>query len=161
MTSAAPVVVAGPQFPFPPVLFPFAFVAMWLVVTSMLTLMSRWRTITDRYPARDDPPLRTLGFRSGRLGWVDYRSCLTLKACPGGLRVSAWKLFAPFQRAFEVPWDVIVAEPPSGWIGKRVKLHLGSPELGVLEIGADSWAQLTAAAPPAMRSRFDLTAHQP
>ncbi|QIG81181.1 hypothetical protein [Stakelama tenebrarum] len=131
---------------FPWALFPLFFIGMWLAIGTLLGLVSGWFALQGRFPESDAQSRRTLRMRSGKLGAVYFSGCLTFYATPRGLRVRVWHLFAPFQRAFEVPWDQITATESASWIRTRVRLSLGKPSAATMRIDAHDWERLLAAA---------------
>jgi hypothetical protein len=130
----------------PPFLPPILFAAMWLLVTTIFGFVSGWFALQRRFPGNQDTPLLRLRMRSGKMGWIHLNGILTLDSCASGLRVSVWKLFGPFQRPFQVPWDQIEAEPVAPFLlGPIVRLRFGRPEVGRLAIGLRAWERLKAA----------------
>lgn len=130
-----------------PYFFPPFFIAMWMVVTTMLGAMSGWFTLQREFPNSDGASRLTLRMRSGRMGLgVNMSGILTLAACPSGLRIGILRLFGPFQRPFLVPWDRITAEPRTQFFIPSVRLSFGRPEVGTLTIDARLWQRLAAEA---------------
>lgn len=129
------------------IVFPFLFIGMWLLITTILSGLAGWRGLVERYPDRLEPPLVKLGGQSGVVGMVNYNGCLNLAACRSGLRVSVWKLFGLFDKPFLAPWSDIQAIPKSGFLGARTELVFGSPPVGRLVLASQTWARLSAAIP--------------
>ena len=119
-----------------PFAFPIFFVAMWLTVTTVLSMVSGWRILAAKFPNRPDATvLATFWFCSGVMGaGVNYGGCLTIQPCQEGLRVSVWKLFAPFDRPILAPWSEVRPERRRRFIVDRVVLRFGAVEAGHLEI---------------------------
>lgn len=133
-----------------PFLFPVAFIGLWLLVTRLLSAMSGWDTLQDRYPDRADPPLLALRFQSGTMGrGVNYGNCLTLTATRIGLRVATWRIFGLFSSPFLVPWSEIRAEPGRMLFMHTVRLRFGNPEQGQLTLRRGTWERLLEASPSA------------
>ena len=137
-----------------PVFFPFLFVGMWLAITTMLGVLSGWFALQQYYPRGEEEPLLRRKIVSASMGLgVHFRRMITVSACPSGLRVSASRLMAPFQRPFLVPWSEIEAEEVRSFFVPMVRLRFGRPEIGKLTIGARDWEHLSGyAAPQAARS---------
>jgi hypothetical protein len=132
-------------------LFPVLFVAMWIAITTMLGFLSGWFKLQQAYPRGDEPPLLTLRFRSGSMGFgVSMSRMLTLSACRSGLRVGMFRLFGPFERPFLVPWHEIDAEPATSLFVPMVRLRFGRPAIGTLKIYARTWRRLVEAVPDAV-----------
>jgi hypothetical protein len=126
-------------------LFPFLFVGMWLAVLNVLSSLGGWRRLANHYPA---PPLVTgqlFSWRTGRLGWVNYSSCLNLTAGPSGLLIAT---SAPFRFAHTplfVPWGDVTAERTRRFFFAVVKLHFRRVPDAVLELPAGLAARLATA----------------
>jgi hypothetical protein len=85
---------------------PIFFVALWLGVTSLLSVLSGWSALMQAFPDRDETPVLSLSGQSGSMGLgVNMRGVLTIAVCPSGLRIGMPRLLAPFSRDFLVPWD--------------------------------------------------------
>ena len=121
---------------------PVSFVAMWLLVTSLLGLLSGWHRLRQAFPDTDEPALLRLGFQSGWLGSVRMGNALTLSATRSGLRVGIARFLGPFQRPFLVPWSAIAAEKEAALFGSLTRLRLGRPETATLTLRTSSWERL-------------------
>lgn len=130
-----------------PFVFPFFFVGMWLMVTTILSRMSGLKALEARFPDRDDDVLAKFDMVSGIMGAdVNYNGCLTLGVCRSGLRVNVWRILAPFDRPFLVPWEEIRVEHGTMLFMKRVTLHFGSPPAGKLIIAGGLAERIAKAA---------------
>lgn len=130
--------------------FPFFFVAIWLLVTTLLGFMSCWFSLQQWFADdRNDEPLLKLGWQSGSMGLgVSFGNCLTLAARRDGLSVKVWRVFGPFQRPLLIPWRDITAEQKQFLFYRTIKLSLGRPALGSLKISQRTWERLIEAARP-------------
>lgn len=133
-----------------PYAFPLFFVGMWLLITTLLGVMSGWFSLQLWYADdSNEEPLLKLGWQSGVMGFgVTLNGILTLAANRSGLSVRIWRAFGPFQKPLLIPWSEIVAEPSRTLLTPMVKLGLGNPPSGKLKISAASWAKLVEAAKP-------------
>jgi hypothetical protein len=147
-----------------PYVFPFFFVGMWLLVTTLLGLLSGWFNLQQWYPDDgSEKPLLQLHGQSGQMGaGVQMAGILRLRAYSSGLGIRVSRLFGPFQKPLRIPWSEIEAEPSSSLFLPMVKLHLGRPENGRLKISARSWGRLTDAVPKSDDGkRFQMPAAAP
>ena len=130
--------------------FPFLFIGMWLLVTTILGFLSGWFSLQSWYSDDgDEEPLLKLGWQSGSMGsGVSFNSCLTLAATPKGLSLRVWRIFGPFQRPLLFPWREITAEPTRLLFLRMVRLNLGSSPSGSLKIKERTWNRLIEAAGP-------------
>lgn len=143
-----------------PYVFPFFFGGLWLLITTMLGLMSGWFSLQQWY-ADDgsEEPLLQLRGQSGQMGaGVSMGGILKLRAYPSGLGIGVLRIFGPFQKPLRIPWSEIEAEPSSRFFLPMVKLHLGRPENGRLKISARSWARLVDAVPKSGTKAFEMPA---
>jgi hypothetical protein len=122
-----------------------AFIGLWFAVTAILGLLSGWFTLQRRYPSSDEQRLLTFYAESGSVGIVEYRGCLVLSACRSGLRVGAWRIMAPLERHFTVPWADIRSQRVAGFFGAKAQLSFGDAR-GSLRIKAATWEALVGCA---------------
>jgi hypothetical protein len=145
-----------------PYVFPFLFVGMWLLIATMLGVMSGWFNLQQWYPDDgSEEPLLKLGGQSGSMGaGVTLGGILKLRAYRSGLGIRIWRVFGPFQKPLRVPWSEIEAEKSSSFFSPTVKLHLGKPANGTLKISARSWERLVNAVPQS-ETRIQMPAAAP
>jgi hypothetical protein len=128
-------------------LFPLYFVGLWWCATVVLGLISGWYRLMQQFPDREETPLLTLKNQSGSLGCVAMTHILNLSACPSGLRVGIMRVFAPFSRAFFVPWDAITIERKDWFFWRTANLSFGRPSSGRLRLPAELAGRLARAVP--------------
>jgi hypothetical protein len=118
--------------------FPVFFVAMWLAVTTVLSLFSGWFQLSSRFPDQFEEPNLVLRGQSGAMGpGVSMRGILTLAVCASGIRVGINRLFGPFNKRFFVPWrEVSVTRSTSFLLWPVAKLQFGSPAIGSLTVAS-------------------------
>ena len=125
--------------------FPLFFIVLWILITALLGVFSGWFKLQARFPSDDETPLLRLRQRSGSMYGINFNGILTFEACTSGLRLRLWRMFGPFQRPFQVPWNQIEAEPVTRFFEPKIRLHLGRPEAGRLTIDLRTWEKLKAA----------------
>ena len=131
---------------------PVFFIFFWILITALLGAFSGWFKLQARFPSDDETPLLRLRSRSGSMYGINFNGILTFEACASGMRVRLWRLFGPFQRSFQVPWNQIEAEPVTRFFEPKIRLHLGRPEAGRLTIDLRTWERLKAASQGATAS---------
>ncbi len=129
-----------------PLHFLIAFPLLWFAVTVILSFLSGWFGLIDRYPDRNETPVVTLSNQSGSLGLVSMRGVLKLGVCPSGLRIGIMRIFGPFCRDFLVPWNEITVTRSDRVLWKVAKLSFGQPENGNLKVFADVADRIARAA---------------
>jgi hypothetical protein len=87
-----------------PYIFPFVFIAWGAFVLYILSLLSGWHRLAQRYPARGEPVGKTFNLQSARVGWVNYNNALTFIVAPEGIFVSSWGPFRFAHPALTIPW---------------------------------------------------------
>ncbi len=134
-------------------IFPFLFIGMWLVITSLLAWWAGWSALRQRFPDRDEAALRRMHLQSASLGkgshwnpWggVSYSNCLRIDICQTGLRVAIGWLFSPFGGRFLVPWGAITVEERKFLIFRFYRLSFGSPDLSALTIRERTFKAIVA-----------------
>ena len=129
-----------------PWLFPLVFVGMWLLVGTLLSVMSGWFGLMQRFPDRPQPAIFKLNNAYGSLRGVNFNGILILSVCPDGLRVGVWRIFAPFARSIFVPWQALSVTRRNRILWKTAVLRFGAsgPQLKIMSHVAD---RLAAAVP--------------
>ncbi len=127
-------------------LSPLVFVGMWLFVTSHLSKLSGWRELSAKYPdLLKEPAIASFSWQAGEMRTVALLGVLKVAACEGGLRLGIFRLFAPFDRPFFVPWQELnVSIAPAGLL--PVTLTFGNSAVSTLRITSELAQELQAAA---------------
>jgi hypothetical protein len=126
---------------------PVLFVAIWLLVTSLLGLASGWYALARAFPDRPETAQLRLTGETGYMGaGVHMGGVLSLSVCPSGLRVGISKLLGPFCGDFLVPWGELSAHPKKAMFVSLVALEFAAPPVGRLDIRPDTAQRLARAA---------------
>jgi len=129
-----------------PLDFLLAFPLLWFAVTMILSFLSGWFRLMERYPNSDEIPIVTLANQSGSLGLVSMRGILELSVCASGLRIGIMRVFGPFCRDFLVPWTEITVTRSDRYFWKVAKLSFGQPSNGNLKVFAEVADRMARAA---------------
>ena len=85
----------------------FANLTLWIVVTALLSRLSGWRELAQRYPHTGTPE-ESFSFQTVSFRWaINYRNCVTIGLAPEGLSLSILKPFRMFHPSILIPWSVI------------------------------------------------------
>ena len=87
-----------------PLAFPFFFAGMWTGVSYLLSRLSGWSSLAERYRTGGAPDGERLAWTSGQIGGVSFRSCLNLTLAPGGLFLVPLLPFRLFMPPLLIPW---------------------------------------------------------
>jgi hypothetical protein len=129
-----------------PLYFLIWFPLFWLAVTLILSFLSGWFALMERYPDQAEDALTVLANQSGSLGAVSMRGILTLGICPSGLRIGIMRIFGPFCRNFFVPWTEITITRGDRFFWTFAKLTFGHPSIGRLTVFAHTADRMARAA---------------
>jgi hypothetical protein len=118
-------------------LFVVVFPAMWLGMTMLLSRMSGWTTLADRFLA-DEPPsgerFRLVSGSMGRFLPVNYGSCLFVTVNDRGFYLSIMFLFRLGSPALFIPWSEVEATDEMRLLFRRcalVTLRSGWPRIWI------------------------------
>jgi hypothetical protein len=125
--------------------FPILFLGFWVVVSFLLSIIGGWMTIARSYPVQQDFGGEEFWWRSGRIGWVNYGSCLNLVASSHGLRVSVSLPFRLAHPPFFVPWAEVHSEHSRRLFFRVVRLRFARAPEATLEISHRLAVRLAAA----------------
>jgi hypothetical protein len=126
---------------------PFFAVAMWLLVTTLISWIAGHMALLARFPPVNEQLDARFRFASGYMRWTSFRNALFVGISPRGLHLAPNALFRPlFFRGIPcIPWQELTcirahAEGPLGWfkgskfeiryLDFRFTLH-GDPGLSV------------------------------
>jgi hypothetical protein len=98
-------------------IFPLFFIIMWGFVLSILANVGGWSRLAQHYQAQTSFEGKKWHFRSGRMGLVNYKSCLTIGSNNYGLYVAALPLFRIGHPPLLIPWsDITTSKSKNFWI---------------------------------------------
>ncbi len=109
---------------------PFGFALFWNFALQLTSSMSGWRTLARDYASAASITGQTFSFRSGRLGYMNYGTCLQFVSGPAGLAISVLFIFRPGHEPLFVPWSDVSARYYPGWVFRYAELRFERhPEL--------------------------------
>ncbi len=98
--------------------FPFFFVGMWILMSTVLGWIAGHMALLARYPPADEPKEETFGWTSGSMRGVSFNNALYVGLGTRGLHLAPHALFRPiFRRGIPcIPWHEIrlVRSQPGG-----------------------------------------------
>jgi hypothetical protein len=97
------------------VAFAVVFTTMWSGVCLLISLVSGWRAMAERFACPEGLTGASLG--SGyavRVGLASYRGVMSFEAAPQGLIVRVMRLF-PFHRPLLLPWGALTLSQGGGF----------------------------------------------
>lgn len=107
--------------------FPVFFITMWCGVCFLLSRLSGWASLAEYFRLKQPFSGERKHFRSGMVGWVGYRSCLTVGVNREGLYLAVMPIFALGSPPLFIPWKSVTSI-------KKQKRFFFMQE-GALEIG--------------------------
>jgi hypothetical protein len=84
--------------------FVIGFPSLWVAVSLLLSRVGGWAQLAERYPVTSPCEGPTFYMQSGSVGLVNYKSCLTLRICATGLRLSVLFPFRVGHPPILIPW---------------------------------------------------------
>ncbi len=104
--------------------------AMWLFLSWLLSRLSGWARLAEHYRATGHAAGESAWMRTGRIGVVQYHSCLCFRVNDDGLRITvAFPLRLGHPPLF-IPWDQFhhIREDEM-MFSQKVKMSVGHPTL--------------------------------
>ena len=97
--------------------------------------MGGWRRLAESFPAKGQPSGKHFFMQSGKVGLVNYGSCLTIYSAPEGLYLSVWLPFRLGHPPLFIPWDAVhnMTTRRFLWV-ERVVFDVGSPSVATLQL---------------------------
>lgn len=113
-----------------PVLFPFAFAGMWILVVSSLGWMSGWTGLAENYPG--EPRYEgALVWASGKIGGVGYNGVIRLGANDAGLHLAVLLLFRLGHPPICIPWRVVEISSEKQFFTEYVRFQVGETKIDI------------------------------
>jgi hypothetical protein len=111
------------------------FVGMWCGISLLLSAMGGWRRLAGGFRAGDEPCGKLFFMQSGKVGLVNYSSCLTIHSASNGFYLSVWLPFRLGHPPLFIPWSAIRNFRPRRFLWfERVEFDVGSPNVATLQL---------------------------
>jgi len=86
-----------------------AFAGIWCLTCYLLSKISGWQGLAEKYAAQGLYSGETQSWQSGRMGFCSYRSCLTVGVNHQGLYLAVLPIFALGATPLLIPWRAVSA----------------------------------------------------
>lgn len=86
-----------------------AFIGIWCFTCYLLSKMSGWQALAEKYAARGRYSGETHSWQSCRMGFCSYRNCLTVGVNHQGLYLAVMPIFALGAEPLLIPWHAVSA----------------------------------------------------
>ncbi len=112
------------------VIVPLFFVTIWCTVCFVLSRVSGWSLLANRFRTDSRFSGRIWGWQSARMRWgCNYNNCLTFGSDPSGLYLSIMFLFRLGSPSLLIPWPEVTVWSRRKFLFFRfVELRLGREE---------------------------------
>jgi hypothetical protein len=109
--------------------FPIIFLVSWIVIVKIISKVSGWQELSEKYPSRTPFNGKKYNFQSARMKrGMNMNNCLTVGANHVGLYLSMFLLFSLGHKPIFIPWSEINATTEKGRFMNYTKLtFLRSP----------------------------------
>jgi hypothetical protein len=106
-----------------PALVPLGFALFWATILFVISRLSGWPRLAERYAATGSVPSTLYRFRSAKVGWSGYNNCLTVGGDMRGLYLAMFPLFRPGHTPLYIPWHDIEAFAGDMWVVSYVEFR--------------------------------------
>ncbi|MDF1814542.1 MAG: hypothetical protein P1V20_20215 [Verrucomicrobiales bacterium] len=89
--------------------FPFLFAGIWCFVCLLLSGISGWKGLADRYGVAEPVEGEVRRFQSGMIGVVSYRNTLNVTVSEKGLGLAVLPIFRPGHAPLFIPWEEVAS----------------------------------------------------
>ncbi len=107
------------------VLFPLLFVSLWVIVLLVVSRMSGWNSLAERFRYDSWFDGEVWKWQSGRMRWCNYNGCMKLGANSTGLYLGLIPPFRFFSPTLLVPWEEVSVSRGQMLLFSYVQLALG------------------------------------
>lgn len=115
-----------------------AFPLMWCGVLWFLAYLGGWSKLAENYRAETLEQGTAFRMRSGKVGIVNYGSCLTLTVCDSGLGLAVMLPFRIGHPPLFIPWSEFhdVCEKRFMFVLPFLQANVGKPPVARLQLPA-------------------------
>jgi hypothetical protein len=113
-------------------LIAFPLFAAWLsFICYMLARIGGWAALARKYRATSKPEGKRFDFQSGKIGTVNYGSCLIVYVNDTGLYLKVFPLFRAGHPPLFIPWLEFsdLQEKTIFWLWQVVEMRVGDPPI--------------------------------
>lgn len=99
--------------------FPVLFVAWWAFLVWLVSRVSGWARLAEKYPAQnlDDPAIRWKHWQNMSLqNWANYNNCVSVGVSPAGLSLRLPWLFRMGHPPVHIPWSAFDRQARGRWL---------------------------------------------
>lgn len=123
--------------PFIILAFAIVFPIFWMLVVGLISLLSGWQRLAQRYRATLPPSGQKWTWQYGMIGWAGYRGVLNLTANDAGLFMEVMWLFRFGHPPLFIPWQEFREAKVTNFLFYRqVKAKIGFPTVATVRLPA-------------------------
>lgn len=117
------------------VAFPLVFGMMWCGVLFLLSHLSGWRRLAERYRASGQSGGHEFRWQSGYVGAVSYRNCLNVRVGPSGVSLALVRPLHVFHPDLQIPWAAL-SNPQSMKVlwHESTRFDVGTPKVTTIRL---------------------------
>jgi hypothetical protein len=137
---------------------PLVFVAGWSIVCGLLSYLSGWRSLSQRFSETiqiEGDRFRFASAGMGVIAWfpVNYSNCLFLTVGRAGISISLLFIFRILSPTLYIPWSQVQSvEEKRGLLGRRIIVYLRDSAIKITWFGRAGKRVLEAFADCGQRS---------
>ncbi len=118
-------------------IFPFFFVLVWCAVVWLISQLSGWNRLAQRYRARQSATGKRWAWQYGLIGWAGYNGVLILTANAEGLFMEVFWLFGIGHPRLFIPWREFHQVRRKDFLWRhQVRANIGLPTLATVRLPA-------------------------
>jgi hypothetical protein len=124
------------------VVFAVVFPIFWALVIGLISYVSGWQRLAQRYRATIPPTGKVWRWQRGQVGWARYNGVLTLTTNDQGLFMETFWLFGFGHPRLFIPWhEIREAKVTNYFFQRQVKAQVGFPSLATVRLPAAVFEQ--------------------
>jgi hypothetical protein len=128
--------------PFVLIAFAIIFPLFWCFVIWLISQLSGWQRLAQRYRALQPPSGKVWSWQYGMIGWAGYNGVLTLTANAQGLFMETLWLFGFGHPRLFIPWQEFREVKVENYFFRRqVRAKVGFPPLATVRLPAAVFEQ--------------------
>jgi hypothetical protein len=111
------------------------FAVFWCFVCFVLAVIGGWSSLAAYFRTTEVPQGKAFYMQSGKVGVVNYSSCLTIRAAADGLYLAVFPLFRAGHPPLFIPWSEIATFRQKKILFWRfAEVTIGIPQIAKLQL---------------------------
>lgn len=113
------------------ILFPVGFALFWMLICQLLSKLSGWKKLAQKYTSTKTSNFNISHFGSCKMGLTNYNNCVKYGSDYMGLFIGVWMIFKMGHPDLYIPYQDIKVGVINGKFLKYVEFQIGAENISM------------------------------